>query len=428
MRKLFLPLFCFSLFSCSPKIQQVLTKKISQAENELQHHIGFVVQDVSSNKIIFQHQADKYFTPASNTKVFTFYAALKILGDSLPALRYRETNDSLIFQGVGDPSFLNPFVFHSSRTFNFLRNNPRPLYLVSSQLKPERFGTGWAWDDYIGDYQPERNTFPIYSNLVKASYQPNQIKIYPNRFVSNFTIGSTKNELELKREEFANTFIIHPPKNGKNIEAYSPFIPNDTVVHQLLQDTLLRKIHFTTQDLNRRDKLLFAAPTDSILKVMMQDSDNFLAEQILMQCSFVISDSLLVEPAINFVQRNYLADLPDRLIWKDGSGLSRYNLATPRTILAIWQKILEEREIGYLEKLLPAGGESGTIKNWYKDDTPYIFAKTGTLANNHSLSGLLKTKSGKVLLFSYMNANYTNGATLVRKQMQTIFEYLRDHY
>mgnify|MGYP006191173279 CR=1 FL=1 len=78
--------------------------------------------------------------------------------------------------------------------------------------------------------------------------------------------------------------------------------------------------------------------------------------------------------------------------------------------------------------LLPAGGESGTIRNWYKAEEPYVYAKTGTLENNHSLSGFLKTRSGKTLIFSFMNSNYTVSSSEIKKEMEKILLLLRDNF
>ena len=52
------------------------------------HFTGFALYDMDQKQMIYQLNADKYFTPASNTKLFTFYTCLKMLGDSIPALRY----------------------------------------------------------------------------------------------------------------------------------------------------------------------------------------------------------------------------------------------------------------------------------------------------------------------------------------------------
>jgi D-alanyl-D-alanine carboxypeptidase/D-alanyl-D-alanine-endopeptidase (penicillin-binding protein 4) len=427
MKNIFLLSFCF-LLSCSPGLQKQLTKQVKQAEQELQHHIGIYITEPATGKTVFEWKADKYFTPASNTKVLTFYTCLQVLGDSLPAIRYRENNDSLIFQGMADPSFLNPFVYTNANVFNFLKNHEKPLYFATSATQPQRYGTGWAWDDYPGNYQPERSAFPLYSNLVTVRFSNNVFTIIPPSFTPFVTIGENKKYLEANRSETINRFTVHAPSNGLKSQTEIPFIVNDTTIHQLLQDTLLRKITPVAYSLSRSDKVLFSTPTDSVLKVMMQESDNFLAEQLLLQCALILTDSLTEDAAIRFMQRNYFADIPDALIWKDGSGLSRYNLVTPRSMVNVWIKIVAKRSIPTLLPLLATGGKNGTIANWYKADTPYIFGKTGTLANNHSLSGLLFTKSGKMLVFSYMNSHYPGTATQVRKQMQQIFEYLRNKY
>ena len=98
---------------------------------------------------------------------------------------------------------------------------------------------------------------------------------------------------------------------------------------------------------------------------------------------------------------------PNGLTWRDGSGLSRYNMFKPNEIVTV----LIELYKGYGEslfELLPQGGVSGTIKSWYKGENgPYVFAKTGTLSNNHTLSGFIKCDSGKVLIFTFMANHYT---------------------
>ena len=51
-------------------------------------HVGISIYDYAKQKYLYNYQAEKYFVPASNTKIFTCYAALKYLKDSIVAFEY----------------------------------------------------------------------------------------------------------------------------------------------------------------------------------------------------------------------------------------------------------------------------------------------------------------------------------------------------
>src|SRR5687768_9804724 len=71
-------------------------------------HIGISIYEPATNSFWYNHNATKYFVPASNTKLFSLYAGLKYLGDSVPGLRYElDTNGGVRVQPTGDPSFLH---------------------------------------------------------------------------------------------------------------------------------------------------------------------------------------------------------------------------------------------------------------------------------------------------------------------------------
>jgi D-alanyl-D-alanine carboxypeptidase/D-alanyl-D-alanine-endopeptidase (penicillin-binding protein 4) len=76
---------------------------------------------------------------------------------------------------------------------------------------------------------------------------------------------------------------------------------------------------------------------------------------------------------------------------------------------------------GKLFKVLPAVGQSGTLKSLMpKTDKPFIFAKSGSFSNNYNLSGYLVTKQGKVLCFSLMNNNFVKPMSEIRKEVVKI--------
>ena len=82
-----------------------------------------------------------------------------------------------------------------------------------------------------------------------------------------------------------------------------------------------------------------------------------------------------------------------------------------------------------LFSIFPAGGRSGTVREYYAgEEQPYIYAKTGTLSNRHCLSGYLLARSGKVYVFSFMNNNYLGSSKPVKLEMEKVLRYVRDHF
>ena len=385
--------------------------------------------DPKSNKIINEYNSQKYFTPASNVKLLTFYASLKILGDSLPALNYVIQNDSLIFQGTGDPSFLYADA-PESKGYDFLKNYDGNLFYQHPAYTEESFGPGWSWDDYNYYYSVERSAFPIYGNYVvfKSNPEQNQPTTSIEKFRKELVLSETNSEI--KRDMNSNIFRYNKSDSNKESTQIVPFKYSAELFTELLSDTLNRPVTLINKGWTTTNsfKTLYSLPTDSLYKTMLRNSDNFIAEQLLMMVGNTISDSLNTKNAITYIKKTYLNDLPDEPIWVDGSGLSRYNLITPRSMVFLLKKISEEISQEKLFEFLPTGGKTGTLKNWYKAEEPFIFAKTGTLSNNHNLSGYIRAKSGKILIFSFMNNNYIVSSSIIKSEMQRILRMIYLHY
>lgn len=431
--------FFILLFSSTLLISCSISKKVSREVNDSIEHskilnsgfTGLAIYDPETGKMIYALNADKYFIPASNTKLFTFYTGLKILGDSVPALQYRVSGDSLIFAGTGDPSLLYENL-PESEVLNFLSDTKQELYFQPHQTTSTSFGPGWAWDDYNDYYSAERSEFPIYGNVVSIGISDleNTPKSYPAYFQkmlikTNEDNSNSKVHRVLEKNELVYTDNWKPSEN----EQIVPFKTSPQLFAQLLSDTLHKKVevlNITKKD-QKLDRTLYSLPSDSIYNRMLQDSDNFIAEQILLMASLKISDTLAPEKAIAYMKKNYLNDLP-AIKWVDGSGLSRYNLFSPRSIVLLLEKIRNEVPQERLFSMLPAGGKSGTLKNYFVNEPAYVYAKTGTLSNNQALSGYIKAKSGKILIFSFMENNYLLSASEIRKQLEPIFKNIYEKY
>ena len=104
-------------------------------------------------------------------------------------------------------------------------------------------------------------------------------------------------------------------------------------------------------------KTIYDANADTVYKHMLQPSDNFIAEQLLLVCSSAKFNMLNADSVIAYSKAHYLNDLPDAPQWVDGSGLSRFNLFTPRSIVALLCKISDEmKNDSLLHSLMPTAG------------------------------------------------------------------------
>lgn len=392
-----------------------------------------MLYDPATKTTLYQKDADKYFTPASNTKIFTFYTALKILGDSLPLLHYVEKGDSLFFWGTGNPTFLNHDLPQDDFVYAFLKNHEGPLFFLDGNFQESRFGPGWAWDDYQDYYQPEKSPFPIYGNVVRFERKqgPSDFSITPNYFraMTQLNTSLPAERPYFSREETRNHFEYN--KSASTPGVYSidkPFGTETSVLIELLQDTLGRPVQYysDTSFFSSPHQTLHSLLPDTLYQRLMKDSDNFIAEQLILLCADKQFGKLLSTKMLAYAKQTLYKDAPDELFWHDGSGLTRYNMFTPRTVVYALEKLWQEKPKEWLFSIFPGGGQAGTVSQWYGGGaTPYVFAKTGTLRNKHCLSGYLITKSGRVLIFSFMHNNFPTGSTPLKQEMAKVLQWLR---
>jgi serine-type D-Ala-D-Ala carboxypeptidase/endopeptidase (penicillin-binding protein 4) len=156
----------------------------------------------------------------------------------------------------------------------------------------------------------------------------------------------------------------------------------------------------------------------------MYRSDNFFAEQTLMMVSNQLFGEMDEQKLIAHLLKNDLNGFPQKPKWVDGSGLSRYNLFTPEDFVWLLMKMKDEFGLERLKTILPTGN-TGTLRNYYVNETGLIFAKTGSLTGHLALSGFLITEKNKLLVFSVIVNNHNTSATAVRRAVEKYIKALR---
>ena len=394
------------------------------------HHIGLAIYDVKKEKYIFEHQSSHLFTPASNTKLLTMYAALLSLGDSIPAAYYQERGDTIILWGGGDPGTKYPDIKSESRLINYIKDLSKTIVFSDHHFQTERYGSGWAWDDYTNSYQPERTAFPVYGNRVWVERFRDSIAVTPSYFHLVLT-SERSNAEKLIRDENGTTY--HYRYNTKfpqfTLSTAASLYQND--IRSIWEDETGKQITFRDAPFPVAPRAINGTPRDTMLKLMMHESDNFVAEQLLLASSLRRIGVMDEEKFIEELMKTDLLRMQDSVTWVDASGLSRYNLFSPRSLVFVLEKIIELKGIEYVKSILPTGGEHGTVSNFFKGgkDGSYIYAKTGALRNVFCLTGILITKSDKVLLFSWMNNHFKNSdRAKIISDMERLLISLRNNY
>jgi D-alanyl-D-alanine carboxypeptidase/D-alanyl-D-alanine-endopeptidase (penicillin-binding protein 4) len=161
---------------------------------------GIEVVSLDTGKILYSQNADKLFTPASNTKLFTTAAALALIGPNYTSRttvettgtldKYGRLNGDLVLVGRGDPNLSGRELPYNLRT----QRNDHPIQvleqladeLVQKNIKYvdgdivaddsyfafERYGEGWSQDDLVLSDGAPVSALTINDNVVFVNILP----------------------------------------------------------------------------------------------------------------------------------------------------------------------------------------------------------------------------------------------------------------
>ncbi len=418
-------LFAGLFTSCS--VSKRIDRELEKEEASREDLRGFVVYDPARGKELINYNGHKYFIPASTVKLFTFYTAYMTLPDSVPSIEYLVKGDSLFIRGTADPMVLED---EKDQVMEFLHSREEKVFLVDRSIDDDVYGPGWSWEDFTQDFMPERSLLPLYGNRVSISRVGDSLGVVPELFageVEDHESGEVSvRKTDRARDTFRNHFYVHSLADGQIREL--PFVTANQLAADLLSEAIDRKVTLFEGLENEMFKKLNTRPYDSLYTRMLIDSDNFIAEQLMLQVAYETDSIYRVKTGIDHALTELLDEIPQRPKWVDGSGLSRYNLFTPESVVYLLNKLYREIPSEKLMGYLAAGGVSGTLKDNFAgtDGEPFVFAKSGTLSNNYCLSGLLKTRRGKILLFSFMDNHYLGSSSERKKEISSILERLRE--
>ena len=398
--------------------QKTHIKKISNEVTKLsKSFIGFSVYDLEENKHLIQINDEYYFTPASNTKILTLATYLNLNLTNIPSFKYQKENNQIHLIPLGDPTFLHP-EFKTQPGYTSLKSLLTDSLILHPPLSPiPHYGPGWSWDDYNYYFQLERSWLPIFGNRVDIQPAMGSVTVSPSFFIPYINFEAVKKY----RDPDYNIFNYPIKSLSQNKKNYTPFKVNNELIKKLLMDTIHTNVILGPPKELGKGSLIQGPMVQPVLKKMMFESDNFLAEQLLINAQRIEG----YETQKEYLQRlksSLFVTLPDPLIWVDGSGLSVYNMNTPRNFVKTLEIIYNMISWDEIKELFPNKFSDENI------DNSFVYAKTGTLRHNQALSGYLVTRSGRKLAFSFLSNHYTVSPSKVRAETKELLIKIRDTF
>ena len=321
-----------------------------------------------------------------------------------------------------------------------------------SYFATDAFGAGWEWDDLMFYYGAPISSLTVNDNVVTFTVRPAMkagappmVQMQPQnsyvRIINNATTGNGKDgktHIGANRSVNANEveFFGNIPSGAKDFTVDISVHDPAAFAANLLKESLQRRgikikgtvkrmtaINRVTQafDATKLNEIAFieSQPMSVLLKVINKPSQNLHTEMMLRQIGengaprelddygrLKTSDSRGIEALRQFLIKAGV-DVTS-LSLRDGSGLARQNLISPRSTSQLLFFMSKHPHFSVYRDSLPVVGD-GTLSRRLKGTAAEgkVQAKTGSLSFVRALSGYVTTKKNQTLIFSFYGNNYT---------------------
>lgn len=340
------------------------------------------VEDLASGSVAYSHRARRNMIPASTQKTATALAVLSQLGAEtvLPTRVLLDgSGTGIILKGGGDPTLNTNDLSDLARwTADALAEEGEPgtRYRVSfddSVFAAPSLPNGWP-SSYVGDYSANPTALTQYGSYSSDS-ATDTAKYFRKRLKAN----------GLRPAPGVTRGVA--PAGAREIAIFD---------QHTVADALWPMLHY---------------------------SDNTIAEVMIRHVARARGTETTTTGSAAAV-RSELAALgvpTGSMQTVDGSGLSRSNRVSTRTLVAITRAALNpdrpDLATGFRTAAFPLAGVNGTLETRFrargaKCAVGRIMAKTGTLSNVVALSGIAGTADGRLRAFAIVVNNKPSWASL----------------
>lgn len=406
-------------------------------------HVGFFAIDTVRGTVLYAHDADDEFQPASNFKLLVGSAAVQYLG---PNFRFTTTLSSdappkdgvvsgnLYLRGGGDAhlSVADLQAAAIALAQAGVRRVTGTLIVDASHDDAQHYPPGWTMDDLPYEYAAPVSALELESGIAHVYVSPGTAVGDPVRLrveplsgaitIENHAVTGPPHSQD-------STDVVRTPDSPQVIEIVGsyplgasesddlePSVPNaelyaGDVLLRALTDAGIAVAGEVRSGVTPRDAVELwkheSPPMPQLLSEFWLPSMNLMGELFLKE----LGAARFGEPgtAANgiAVEREYLQRIgvdPSTTSIVDGSGSSAYDRVTPRDLVTLLQSDWNGEYRSIVIDALPEAGVRGTLKDAFAG-TPLegrVFAKTGTHRHGRTLSGFVQTDDHGPVTFSLL--------------------------
>ncbi|NAX48308.1 serine-type D-Ala-D-Ala carboxypeptidase [Photobacterium halotolerans] len=405
------------------------------------HDLALIITDPATGNTIFSQRAEQLQAPASTQKLLTALAARLYLEQNFRfSTRLEQNKEHYIIRFSGDPTLSRgdlAAMMHTLKQKGVHRIKGN-IYLNGSQFTGYEQASGWPWDSLGVCYSAPSSSITLEHNCVQAALysdrplgQPTRLHIPAHQPISATSLAKVVSKAQQKSTFCALELQTRPgnhyqlsgclPQRDKPLPLNFAVVDTEAYVREvLLQELDRRGIAFDGEilrDDSQTGQLITShssAPLPVLLKVMLEDSDNLIADNL----AKTLGQRFYDQPgsfhngteAIKQIIAEHTGIDLSRAVLADGSGLSRDNRIMASDMMKVMTYIYQHNDSLNLLADLPVSGATGTLR--YRQSIRHeplknqLAAKSGSLYGTFNLAGVMTAKSGKPLLFVQFVTNY----------------------
>lgn len=432
---------------------------------------GICVVALKSGRVLYQRNADKYFTPASNTKLYSTALALLRLGPDYKFITTvmapgdpvgGEIRGDVSLVGGGDPTM-------SWRKYPYERGgvNEPPLAAIEAfagqiaakgirRITGDIIGddTAWAWDPYPSGWAIDDQTWSYGAPISALMINENaiELRIRPAEAEGQLARISLAPALEYywidnRVLTQAGRRTIRVERDGRLVRVSGQLSAGggDRTETIAIDDPALYAAYALHEALSRRGIAITGSPVarhrlpdepwapvagvelarresrplSEIVQVTNKVSQNQMADMLLRAAADGtlkggIEQLELLLSSIGVDRDDYS--------FRDGSGMSRLNLTSPAATIELLKHMWDSPLRRVWLESLPVGGVDGTLESRFSGNPrgKLVQAKTGSLSHVNALSGYIQSRTYGPVAFSIMGNASNAPSSVIRRAIDTI--------